>query len=67
MKGEKFLTLRNPFIGRVRGSFRTSEGSTETSSWKRKQREFGTEISAGQHFPAKKLFACPPQQLRAGC
>ena len=62
-------------MGGVRGSGRTSEPlcseesteSTQTSSWKTKQREFGTEISAGQHFPAKKLFACPPQQLRAGC
>ena len=40
---------------RQRGSFSqvSSEGNTATSAWKTKQREFTTEITVSQHFPAK--------------
>lgn len=58
VKEEKFLTLRNPFMGRVRGSFRTQREhrnkfmEDKTENWHRDQ-------CRSWHFPAKKLFACP--------
>ena len=50
----------------TRGSFRTSEGSIATGAQKAKQREFSIEIIADQNFPAKVLFACPPQWVGTG-
>lgn len=50
----------------TRGSFTTSEGSIATGAQKAKQREFSIEIIADQNFPAKVLFACPPQWVETG-
>ena len=61
-------------MGRVRGSFRASEGSFRVSEGKAatgdqmvKWRDFTTGINAQQHFPAKKWLASSLQQVEAGC
>ena len=51
-KGGKVFTHLETPSQREMGADRTSEGSTATGEQKAKQREFSTEISANQHFPA---------------
>ena len=50
-------------------SFRISEGGETAGAQKAKQRKFNTEITAEQHFPAKKQLAhlCQQQRMGAGC
>ena len=66
VKEENFVHSETP-------SWAGSGGASEPQRRAQKQvrgrqnREFDPEISADQHFPAKKLFACPLQQLGAGC
>ena len=47
-------------------SFRISEGGETAGAQKAKQRKFNTEITAEQHFPAKKQLAHLCQQQRMG-
>ena len=53
---------KTPQVGQG-GSFRTSEWGATAGAQKAKQRKFNTEITAEQHFPAKKQLACPPWGL----
>ena len=69
MKEENFLHARKNPTSRARGSFRTSEWGATAGAQKAKQRKFNTEITAEQHFPAKKQLAhlCQQQRMGAGC
>lgn len=54
--GKVSIHWESPSQVRTGGSFGTSEGST-TNVWETRWKEFGTEISASHHFPAKYLHA----------